>query len=62
MPKALEQKLKREAKKKFPKNKERQNVYVYGTLLKTGWTPTKRKTKKVIKKKTKKNKKKKTGR
>ena len=50
MPKALEQKLKREAKKKFPKDKERQNAYVYKTLRKTGWTPTKRKTKKRIKK------------
>ena len=50
MPKALEQKLKREAKKKFPKDKERQDAYVYGTLRKTGWTPTKRKTKKRIKK------------
>ena len=56
MPKALEQKLKREAKKKFPKNKERQNVYVYGTLRKTGWTPTKRKTKKRIKRSSKKRK------
>ena len=50
MPKVLEQKLKREAKKKFPKDKERQDAYVYGTLRKTGWTPTKRKTKKRIKK------------
>ena len=55
MPKALEQKLKREAKKKFPKDEKKQDAYVYGTLRKTGWTPTKRKTKKS-------NKKKKTGR
>lgn len=39
MPKALEKKLKAEARKKFPKNKERQDKYVYGTLRKTGWTP-----------------------
>jgi len=39
MPKALEQKLKQEAKKKFPKDEERQDAYVYGTLRKTGWTP-----------------------
>jgi hypothetical protein len=39
MPKALEQKLKREAEKKFPKDEERQDAYVYGTLRKTGWTP-----------------------
>ena len=56
MPKALEQKLKREAKKKFPKNKERQNVYVYGTLLKTGWTPKKKSIKKRTKKSSKKRK------
>lgn len=32
MPKALEAKLKREAKEKFPGDKERQDAYVYGTL------------------------------
>lgn len=32
MPKELEDKLKREAKKKFPNDKERQDRYVYGTL------------------------------
>ena len=37
MPKKLEEKLKREAKKKFPNDKERQDAYVYGTLRKTGW-------------------------
>jgi len=40
MPKKLEQKLKREAAKKGW-SKERQNAYVYGTLRKTGWTPSK---------------------
>ena len=39
MPKKLEKELKREAKKKFPKDKERQDAYVYGTLRKTGWKP-----------------------
>jgi len=43
MPKELERKLKAEARKKFPKNKERQDSYVYGTLRKTGWKPSKRK-------------------
>ena len=42
MPRALEKKLKSEARKKFPSNKERQDKYVYGTLRKTGWKPTKR--------------------
>ena len=32
MPKALEDKLKAEARKKFPHDKERQDRYVYGTL------------------------------
>ena len=56
MPKVLEQKLKREAKKKFPKDEKKQDAYVYGTLRKTGWTPTKRKTKKRIKRSSKKRK------
>ena len=34
MPKLLEKKLKAEARKKFPKDKERQDKYVYGTLSK----------------------------
>ncbi len=38
MPKKLEQKLKREAVKKGLGEK-RTNAYVYGTLRKTGWTP-----------------------
>ena len=42
MPKKLEQELKKEAAKKFPKNKERQNAYVYGTLRNTGWKPKKK--------------------
>jgi hypothetical protein len=38
MPKEMEQKLKREAAKKGLKG-ERADRYVYGTLRKTGWTP-----------------------
>ena len=38
MPKALERKLKAEAKKKHL-GKKRANAYVYGTLRKTGWRP-----------------------
>ena len=40
MPKALEQKLQREAVEKFPGDQRRQDAYVYGTLRKTGWKPT----------------------
>lgn len=39
MPKALEKKLKKAAKKKFPGNKKKQNAYTYGTLRSTGWKP-----------------------
>ena len=38
MPKALERKLKAEAKKKHLTTK-RANAYIYGTLRKTGWKP-----------------------
>lgn len=38
MPKALEKKLKAEARKKGFTG-ERADRYVYGTLRKTGWTP-----------------------
>lgn len=34
MPKELERRLKVEAEKKFPGDKERQDKYVYGTLTK----------------------------
>lgn len=40
MPKKLEQKLKKQAKKKGL-NKKRAGAYVYGTLRKTGWKPKK---------------------
>ena len=42
MPKALEQKLKRQAKKKGL-SKKRTGAYVYGTMRKTGWKPGKKK-------------------
>lgn len=42
MPKALERKLKAEAKKKGL-GKKRTGAYVYGTLRKTGWRPKKKK-------------------
>lgn len=47
MPKALELKLKAEAKKKGM-SKKKAGAYVYGTLRKTGWTP-KKKSKKIKK-------------
>ena len=45
MPKALEQKLKREAKKKGLTG-ARADAYVYSTLRKTGWIPSTQKKKK----------------
>jgi hypothetical protein len=39
MPKALERKLQAEARKKFPRDKERQKRYVFGALRRTGWVP-----------------------
>lgn len=38
MPKKLEEKLKREARKKGLKG-ERADAYVYGSMRKTGWKP-----------------------
>lgn len=38
MPKALERKLKKEAAKEGKSGKEA-DAFVYGTLRKTGWTP-----------------------
>ena len=45
MPKALERKLKAQAKKKGF-GKERTGAYVFGTLRKTGWKPSTQKRKK----------------
>jgi hypothetical protein len=42
MPKALERKLKTKAWKLF-KGKKRRDAYVYGTLRKTGWKPSREK-------------------
>lgn len=42
MPKALERKLAREAEAKGF-SKERANAYIYGTLRKTGWRPSREK-------------------
>jgi len=39
MPAKMERRLKREARAKFPGDRDRQNRYVYGTLRKTGWKP-----------------------
>jgi hypothetical protein len=41
MPKPLERKLKRQAKKKGL-GKKRAGAYVYGTLRKTGWKPSRK--------------------
>jgi hypothetical protein len=38
MPKQLEEKLKREAAQRGY-SKERSDAYTYGTMRKTGWTP-----------------------
>jgi hypothetical protein len=38
MPKAMERKLKKQARKKGLKGK-RKNAYVYGTMRKSGWKP-----------------------
>lgn len=38
MPKSMEMKLKKQAKK-MGLGKKRANAYVYGTLRKTGWKP-----------------------
>jgi hypothetical protein len=45
MPKKMEKSLKKTAKKKFPGNKERQDRYVYRTMIKkTSWRPKKKRT------------------
>jgi len=49
MPKALEKKLEKEADKKGFKGK-RKAAYVWGTLRKTGWTPSTQKKKRVFSK------------
>ena len=44
MPKELEKKLKKEAKKKFGTLKSKKaRAYIYGTMRKQGWKPKKKK-------------------
>jgi len=52
MPKKLKRKLQRQARKKGF-GKKRTAAYVFGTLRKTGWTPSKRKKRKSRRKKRK---------
>ena len=49
MPKVLEKQLKKEASAKGLTG-ERANAYVYGTLRKTGWTPSTQKKHRTLKK------------
>lgn len=37
MPKELEERLRAEARKRFPDDPKRQNAYVYGALRRMGW-------------------------
>lgn len=46
MPKKLERKLRKEAREKFPGDKERQDQYVYGTMNKLGLLDKKKQDKK----------------
>lgn len=39
MPKQVEASLRKEAEKKFPGDKQRQNAYIFGTMRKLGWKP-----------------------
>lgn len=43
MPKPMERKLRIQARKKFPGNKEKQDRYVYGAMRKIGWKPKRKK-------------------
>jgi hypothetical protein len=43
MPKKMEQALRKKARAKWPKNKERQDKYVYGAMRKAGWKPSRKK-------------------
>ena len=46
MPKKLERKLRVQANKHKSWSKERKNAYVYGSLRKTGWRPSREKKRK----------------
>jgi len=37
MPKELEERLREEARRRFPDDPKRQNAYVYGALRRMGW-------------------------
>lgn len=39
MPKDLERKLRRQARKIYPHDKKAQDRFTYGTLRKIGWSP-----------------------
>jgi hypothetical protein len=43
MPKAMEEKLKKEANKHKGWSKEHKLAYIYGTMRKTGWKPSREK-------------------
>jgi len=43
MPVAMERALRAEARKKWPKDKKRQDKYVYGKMRRTGWKPSREK-------------------
>ena len=55
MPKKLERKLKKQARKKFGTTKsKRARTYIYGTMMKMGWRPRRRKTRRRRKRRRKK--------
>jgi len=39
MPKKMETELREAAKKKYPKDKKKQDAYVYGAMRRRGWSP-----------------------
>lgn len=39
MPTKIEATLREEAEKKFPGDKKRQDIYIYGTMRRLGWKP-----------------------
>lgn len=43
MPKKMEKELRKEANKHKDWSKERKDAYVYGTMRKTGWKPSREK-------------------
>ena len=51
MPKKMETELREAAKKKYPKDKKKQDAYVYGAMRRRGWTPRAETTEVAVKKK-----------